>query len=77
LNNTPQHIHYDVNFPENFNAQGPAKLSGEGQDFVNNWPCFDVTTTLQKQLFKYFTKGSSSKCQNCSRSGHSHKIMQM
>jgi len=22
-------------------------LSGEGQDFINNWPCSDVTTTLQ------------------------------
>jgi len=22
-------------------------LSGEGQYFINNWPCSDVTTTLQ------------------------------
>jgi len=44
-----QHIHYDLNFPENFNAQKaePSKESGEGQDFINNWPCSDVTTTLQ------------------------------
>jgi len=27
-------------------------------------------------LLNYFRKGSSSKCQNFSRSGHSHKIMQ-
>jgi len=25
----------------------PAKLCGEGQDFINNWPCSDVITTLQ------------------------------
>jgi len=25
----------------------PAKLSGEGQDFINIWPCSDVTTSLQ------------------------------
>jgi len=23
-------------------------LSGEGQNFINNWPCSDVTATLQK-----------------------------
>jgi len=28
-------------------------------------------------LLNYFKKGSSYKCQNFSRSGHSHKIMQM
>jgi len=28
----------------------PTKLSGEGQDLINNWPCSDVTTTLQKLL---------------------------
>jgi len=28
----------------------PAKLSEEGQDFINNRPCSDVTTTLQKLL---------------------------
>jgi len=25
----------------------PAKLSEEGQDFINKWPCSDETTTLQ------------------------------
>jgi len=33
-----------------FTRVKPAKLSGEGQDFINNWPCSDVTTTLQKLL---------------------------
>jgi len=28
----------------------PAKLSGEGHDSINNWPCSDVTTALQKLL---------------------------
>jgi len=28
----------------------PATLSDEGQDFINNWPCSDVTTTSQKLL---------------------------
>jgi len=28
-------------------------------------------------LLNYFKKGSSYKCQNFSRYGHSHKIMQM
>jgi len=23
------------------------KLSEEGQDFINNWPCSDVTTALE------------------------------
>jgi len=27
LHNTPQHIHYDVNFPENFNSQGRSQRS--------------------------------------------------
>jgi len=28
----------------------PATLNGEGQDFINNWPSSDLTTTLQKLL---------------------------
>jgi len=27
MHNTPQHIHYDVNFPDNFNAQGQSHRS--------------------------------------------------
>jgi len=40
LHNTPQHIHYDVNFPENFNAQAWASAGGEKRAFApppGNW----------------------------------------
>jgi len=51
LHNTPQHIHYDGNFPENFNAQGRSQRSlvvkVKTLLTINNWPCSDVTTTLQ------------------------------
>jgi len=42
----------------------PAKLSGEGQDFINNWPCSDVTTTLQKLLQCPNVRNSFSKLTN-------------
>jgi len=36
-------------FPQEFQRTRAklSKVSGEGQEFINNWPCSDVTTTLQ------------------------------
>jgi len=41
------------------------KLNGEGQDFINNWSCSDVTTTLQNTAIvserpQFFFEGNES-----------------
>ena len=53
-------------FPREFQRTRakPAKLNGEGQDFINNWPCSDVTTTLQKLLYCPNVRNSFSKWMN-------------
>jgi len=50
LHHAPQHIHYDVNFAEKFNAQGQSHRSYvkfKTLLTINNWRFSDVTTTLQ------------------------------
>ena len=38
------------NISKHLGRCNPAKLRGEGYNFINNWTCSDVITTLQKLL---------------------------